>query len=208
MRKIALLFLIAALVMGGGYYWLSERPAPAPNPAPDPRTAISGAEKVVPKTAPFTRPDPQPVPQDAQRAPVTKDAQRPSAPAFSPPAAARREAAEGPGIYRSLDELVLVTLDSALGRPAAYALFFSRSDQGWSYLCGQPLEQDKTPFDYARSRLKSELTGGQIEDMFCLLAQSGPGGFRSQAFTIGAADNPMSEWASLYPSARSVILGR
>ena len=67
MRKIALLFLIAALVMGGGYYWLSERPAPAPNPAPDPRTAISGAEKVAPKTAPFTRPDPQPVPHDLNR---------------------------------------------------------------------------------------------------------------------------------------------
>jgi len=136
MRKAVLLFLIAALLLGGGYYvWMSARPAPAP----------SGS---------------------------------------------------------------VPTLDEALGRPAAYKLFFSRSDPPWHYLCGQPLEQDKSPFEYARSRLKAQNENGQTEDMFCLLASASRGGFEMKEVSIGAPDNPMAGWAEAHPAAQALILGR
>lgn len=218
MRKAVLLFLIAALLLGGGYYvWMSARPAPAPsgsvpmphatsNPAPE-RDADPRPEKVVPLPAPFTRPAPKPVPQEAQQ-PIAQPSALPRARPNAPSSAARQEAAQGPAIYRSLDELVLVTLDEALGRPAAYKLFFSRSDPPWHYLCGQPLEQDKSPFEYARSRLKAQNENGQTEDMFCLLASASRGGFEMKEVSIGAPDNPMAGWAEAHPAAQALILGR
>lgn len=214
MHKAGFILLTAAL-FGGIIFW-TQKPetasyqdaateadggalqTPSSSSSIDTPPMPDAEEKVVPKAAPFVRSARQAVPQVA----LSKD------PSYSrKESRAINEAVEYPEIYQSVDELVMVTLDAALGRTAAYQASITRSHQGWTYICGRPLEFDRTAFDYTRSRLKSRAQTGTVEDMFCLLAASVEKGFELKEFSLGDSDNPMEGWAEKHYDAQSLILG-
>lgn len=214
MRKAGLIILTAAL-FGGIIFW-TQKPkkasyqntaaeadggalqTPSSSSSIDTPPMPDAEEKVVPKAAPFVRSAPQAVPQEAlsQHPSYSREENR-----------AINEAVEHPEIYPSVDELVLVTLDAALGRTAAYQASINRSHQGWTYICGRPLEFDRTAFDYTRSRMKSRAQTGPVEDMFCLLAAPLEKGYELKEFSLGASDNPMEGWAENHSNVQSLILG-
>ena len=180
MRKLVLISLIAALIGGVSFWALTPEPP----------------KKVVPLPAPFEQLDLQVIPQEALSPNPTQSGEKRHA-----------EAVEHPETYPSINELVLVTLDTTLGRPAAYEVSINRSHQGWSYVCGRPLELDKTAFDYTRSNLKSRVQTGTMDDMFCLLGASLGNEFELKEFSLGASDNSMKVWAAKHSTAQSLILG-
>ena len=180
MRKLFQILLTAAIV-GGVSFWVLKPELP---------------EKVVPKPAPFEQPNLQVIPQEALSNNPTGSGEQ-----------GHIEAVEHPETYRSIEELVLVTLDAALGRPAAYEASINRSHQGWSYICGQIIEMDKTAFDYTRSNLKRGVQTGALKNKFCLLGASLGNEFELKEFSLVVSDNDMEVWAVKHNTARSLILG-
>ena len=213
MRKAGFILLIA-VSLGGIIFWtLRYEPllqdvgtgvdvnvvhVPSSSPSTDTPSIPNAQKKVVPRAAPFSRPMPKFVPQEALPHPSVQSEER---------SKTANEAVEYPEVYRSVDELVLVKLDAILGRPATYETLITRSNKGWTYMCGRPLELDRTAFNYTRSRLKIRAQTGAVEDMFCLLAALSEKGFGLKEFSLGASDNPMEDWAEKHSDAQSLIFG-
>jgi len=201
MRKAGFILLIVASLSGIIFWTLSSEPVsqtPSSSPSIESSIIPNTQEKVVPKSAPFSRPVPKVVPREALPHPSAQSAER---------SKVVNEAVEYLEVYRSVDELVLVKLDAILGRPATYKTSIDRRHKGWTYICGLPLEIDRTAFDYTRSRLKNRARTEAIEVMFCLLAAPSGKGFELKEFSLSASDNPMEGWAKKHSVAQSLILG-
>lgn len=100
--------------------------------------------------------------------------------------------------FNSVTDMVRFGLAEALGRDAKFSETYRRESDQWILLCGRPVEQDGSPFDYFRSTLKSSAQENLMEDKACLLGTKFETTVLLRETDIGSLDSPILSWVEKY----------
>lgn len=109
------------------------------------------------------------------------------------------------GPFKSTSDMVRFGLADTLGRKARFSETYRRENDRWILLCGRPVEEDGSPFDYAQSKLKALAQENLIEDKVCFLGEKSEAVVLLREIDVGSLDSPILSWMEIYELPSELI---